>query len=104
METVEVVIRLKKERYDELQKNKHLPNRLGIEKAITDGTVLPKGHGRLIDADKFIDALFVYGQADDKFKLGELIKYTPSEIWKIEETLAETVIEADREVEQDESD
>ena len=53
METVEVVIRLRKERYDELQKNKHLPNRLDIEKAITDGTVLQKGHGRLIDADKY---------------------------------------------------
>lgn len=49
METVEVVIKLKKERYDELQKNKHLPNRLDIEKAITDGTVLPKGHGALKD-------------------------------------------------------
>lgn len=54
METVEVVIRLKKERYDELQKNKHLPNRLGIEKAITDGTVLPKGHGRLKDVDHYV--------------------------------------------------
>lgn len=51
METVEVVIRLRKERYDELQKNKHLPNRLEIEKAITDGTVLPKGHGDLKDAN-----------------------------------------------------
>lgn len=49
METVEVVIRLKKERYDELQKNKHLPNRLSIEKAITDGTLLPKGHDDLIE-------------------------------------------------------
>lgn len=54
METVEVVIRLKKERYDELQKNKHLPNRLDIEKAITDGTVLPKGHGKLIDGDRLV--------------------------------------------------
>lgn len=88
METVEVVIRLKKERYDELQKNKHLPNRLGIEKAITDGTVLPKGHGRLIDADAInihdvspAYGMEVYGVTQDD------IEYEP------------TVIEADREVE-----
>ena len=62
METVEIVIRLKKERYDELQKNKHLPNRLGIEKAITDGTVLPKGHGRLIDSNVLWDAFQDLGQ------------------------------------------
>lgn len=62
METVEVVIRLKKERYDELQKNKHLPNRLGIEKAITDGTVLPKGHGKLIDSNVLWDAFQDLGQ------------------------------------------
>jgi hypothetical protein len=71
-----------------------------LAEAIRNGTVLPKGHGRLIDADKFISALFVYGQADDKFKLGELIKYTPSEIWEIEKILAKTVIEADADKEE----
>lgn len=108
METVEVVIRLPKDIYDMFVKNaetiKANPLSFQTINAVLNGTVLPKGHGRLIDADKFIDALFRYGQADDKFKLGELIKYTPSEIWEIEKILAKTVIEADREVEQDESD
>lgn len=34
--------------YDELQEFKH-PD--FIDKAIRDGVILPKGHGRLIDAD-----------------------------------------------------
>lgn len=98
METVEVVIKIPKRSYESIISYKG--KCLGLcDNAVKVGTVLPKGHGRLIDADKFIDALFVYGQADDKFKLGELIKYTPSEIWEIEKILAKTVIEADREVE-----
>lgn len=98
METVEVVIRIPKFDYEQIKHgwNSNIQTKKGID-AIANGTVLPKGYGRLIDADKFIDALFTYGQADDKFKLGELIKYTPSKIWEITKILAETVVEPDRE-------
>lgn len=60
METVEVVIRIPKNIYEDLF-NKELQDwfiesevnfyGLKIGKAIQKGTVLPKGHGRLIDAD-----------------------------------------------------
>ena len=102
-ETVEVVIKIPKKCKEFLDNGGKVDwlDAIPIIDAIAKGTALPKGHGRLIDVDKFIDALFAYGQADDKFKLGELIKYTPSEIWEIEKILAKTVIEADREAEDD---
>ena len=63
METVEVVIRIPKNIYEDLF-NKELQDwfiesevnfyGLKIGKAIQNGTVLPKGHGRLVDADKII--------------------------------------------------
>ena len=99
---MKLVIEIDEETYKDIKKGKVYSSIRDVPQesvlAIANGIPLPKGHGKLIDADKFIDALFVYGQADDKFKLGELIKYTPSEIWEIEEMLAKTVIEADREV------
>ena len=57
METVEVVIRIPKDEYDYIQLyGLILPF---SAKQIINGTVLPKGHGRLIDADsmKRIDAI-----------------------------------------------
>ncbi len=53
METVEVVIRIPKEKYDVIMET----GNCGLshnERAIKHGTVLPKGHGRLIDGDKLI--------------------------------------------------
>ena len=55
-----------------------------ICKAVYDGTPLPKGHGRLIDADLFLKK---YAKYDVKF----MVKNTP------------TIIEADREVENDQN-
>ena len=52
METVEVVIRIPKEKYDVIMET----GNCGLshnERAIKHGTVLPKGHGRLIDADTY---------------------------------------------------
>lgn len=48
-------------------------------KMIANGTPLPKGHGRLIDADVFIDGF------EDYYELCELVNSTP------------TIIEADEE-------
>lgn len=38
---MKVIIDLPKSKYEELQNNKHHPNRLSIERAITKGIVLP---------------------------------------------------------------
>lgn len=47
--------------------------------AITDGTPLPKGHGRLIDADVLVDGM------EDDYEFCEAVNATP------------TIIEADKE-------
>lgn len=56
-------------------------------KAIRDGKVLPKGHGRLIDADAFIEFL--------KHKKYGMIDYSDCVIDDITED-APTIIEADK--------
>ena len=95
METVEVVIRIPKEVYEKIQQIDRIilgrQNGKTIEFAlwngVKNGTVLPKGHGRLIDADAInihdvspTYGMEVYGVTQDD------IEYEP------------TVIEADREV------
>lgn len=55
-----------------------------MAKTIRKGTPLPKGHGRLIDADKVTEAYFLV--------IGDFIKVLDS---------VPTIIEADKEVEND---
>lgn len=91
METVEVVIRIPKKLLDETMAiwnsmfGSTMLNETDI--AIVSGTILPQGHGRLIDADAInihdvspTYGMEVYGVTQDD------IEYEP------------TVIEADREV------
>ena len=56
METVEVVIRIPKKQIERLQRIANgtwgLMNLDSTEIAILNSTVLPKGHGRLVDAEK----------------------------------------------------
>ena len=56
--------------------------------ATANGTVLSKGHGRLIDADE----LYLSIQTDEQQRLGEHLRYVYDEIQS-----AYTVIEADKE-------
>ena len=92
METVEVVIRIPKEVYEKIQQIDRIilgrQNGKTIEFAlwngVKNGTVLPKGHGRLIDAD----ALEYKLSANER---DLYVKYTL-------EDDAPTVIEADKEV------
>ena len=55
METVEVVVKIPKDSFDFWQKVKQTKEvRIGYwETAISNGILLPKNHGRLIDADAF---------------------------------------------------
>ncbi|MCR5475493.1 MAG: hypothetical protein K6F28_09880 [Lachnospiraceae bacterium] len=68
METVEVVIRIPKDDIETIENLKRQGFASRHEIAILNGTVLPKGHGRLIDVDKLRcdaryrreDGVFVY--------------------------------------------
>lgn len=87
MDEIEVVIRIPEEWIEQFKAFKH-PSTL--ETIILQGTVLPKGHGRLIDADAInihdvspAYGMEIYGVTQDD------IEYEP------------TIIEADREAEDD---
>ena len=56
--------------------------------AIKNGTPLPKGHGRLIDADE----LYLDIQTDEEMRLGEHLKWVKERF-----NDAPTIIEADKE-------
>ena len=55
METVEVVIRLPKEQYNNILNKGQVIALSGYEKMIGKGTVLPKGHDALLDARQLMD-------------------------------------------------
>ena len=90
METFEIVIRIPKRTYDRVSERGIIvfgDDAYYIGHAIKNGTVLPQGHGRLIDADAInihdvspAYGMEVYGVTQDD------IEYEP------------TVIEADKEV------
>jgi hypothetical protein len=54
MTDIELVIKIPEEMWERI-KDGYVP--LGISKYLKKGTPLPKGHGRLIDADALIDTL-----------------------------------------------
>ena len=91
METVEVVIRIPKQDFDFIKDefaDGDMPDEKDLKEttyyAIANGTVLPKGHGRLIDADgiQFENADFdTYGDYSRAFDTIDQ---------------ADTIIEADR--------
>lgn len=60
-----------------------------LANAIVNGTPLPKGHGRLIDADE----LFLDIQTDEQMRLGEHLAWVKERI-----DSAPTIIEAESEV------
>ena len=58
MADVELVIKIPEEVYEHILKAKSVPDVLGIDmvntiNAVKNGTPLPKGHGRLIDAREY---------------------------------------------------
>jgi hypothetical protein len=85
MADIELVIKIPEEMRERI-KDGYVP--LGISKYLKNGTPLPKGHGRLIDADALIDSL----DASDRDIYCEAV---------IKED-APTVIEADKESEKKE--
>lgn len=67
---MKLIIDVPEERYTDIQRiasvqlNKRTPT---VEQIIANGTPLPKGHGRLIDADVLVDGL------EDDYELCELV-------------------------------
>lgn len=84
METVEVVIRIPKEVYDETLENGFLQPIYGgvVAKCIEQGTVLPKGHGRIGDLDRLYNVFVINVASAKTFK--DLFDNAP------------TIIEADK--------
>lgn len=82
METVEVVIKISKNRYetlvelnDRIKKRESIYKLDGYEKAIANGVLLPEGHGRLVDThdlDLCIMARMININATDSIPLKDL--------------------------------
>ena len=70
METVEVLVRMPKSEYEELQDNYVWWGRHG--EYIKKGTVLPKGHGKIIDSKQFFIALNKYLEERKSFSYADL--------------------------------
>lgn len=103
MKEIELVIKIDEERYSYVknQVEKGIDNPLKV--IIANGTPLPKGHGRLIDADLIAKQ---YG-LDDATKYGNKnakqqdFSYSTMMMYEIADMIdnAETIIEADKESE-----
>ncbi len=123
METVEVVIRIPKKEYDYMMAN---PTRYNVcddetllYNHIKEGTVLPKGHGKIIDSKQFFIALNKYLEERQSFSYADLETVinccTPpivkentygnrleTKILGLSVDTASTIIEADKEIENNE--
>ena len=55
----------------------------GIEEGYCVFGIKPTGKDKLFAPDEVVTALVVHGQSDMQFKLGETIKYSPSDVGKI---------------------
>ena len=96
MADIELVIKIPEEMHEQI-KDGYVP--LGISKYLKNGTPLPKGHGRLIDADVFEKRLmnarsYYIGEKVDDFDL-QFAAGLKSAAERLVD--APTIIEADKE-------
>lgn len=85
---MQIVIDIPQEIYDDYMscdKNEIMENGALIDKAIINGTPLPKGHGRLIDADSLN---FWMTEVDKNYQTVKVVSK-----WQVDNAL--TVLEAD---------
>ena len=99
---MEIVIKIPDKKYEALKmlESATIGLHLGVvEKAIINGTPLPKGHGALKDADTIWESLKEHKYSDD-FCMEHNIDYSINlEMTGIVIEDAPTIIEADKEVE-----
>lgn len=81
MSDIELVIKIPEETYNAICNENILPS--NVINVIKNGTMLPKGRGRLIDADAYIDKTAECNWLDD-IPVDEFNRITP------------TIIEADK--------
>lgn len=96
MEEIEVVIKIDKDIYKARQHWVANPKRMvdEVDIAIANGTPLPKGHGKLIDAEKFNDAIY------ERFEGIQFYEGTGYDVYSdLKESIenSPTIIEADKE-------
>ena len=97
MEQIELLIKMPKQELEFIRefgiKDVH-----DIEEIIYNGTLLPNGHGRLIDADKFDERMYQKAFIDDsdmqKWDSGCWIRYKMYE--RVRDSMP-TIVEADKE-------
>lgn len=94
-DTVEVLVRIPKKEFEELQSNYVWWGKHG--EYIKKGTVLPKGHGRLVDADAITKHVEI-------FKQSFVINYDKLTGKSSIACTVPSVIEADKEEEHDSKD
>ena len=84
---MQVVIEIPEEKYMHIKEEQWLPNRLLIEKAIANGTPLPKGHGDLIDRSQALrtdcfgdghDGLRAFHEYADYAKMRKYLESLPT--------------------------
>lgn len=103
MEQIELVLRLPKKVYDTVMKKERMliEDDIEIYEAIDNGTPLPKGHGRLIDADKLIkdNGLNKATKYGNETKEQLQLSYGTMMMYEIFDLIddAEVVVEADKE-------
>lgn len=96
---MQIVIDISEQQYSEIRKIadvQHYRNDLTPEQLIAHGTFLPKGHGRLIDADKFEFRMY-----HEAFEIDSDLQKWDSGCWirykMFEQNIhkAETIVEAE---------
>lgn len=91
-DTVKVVVEIPKETYLEIRSGFITRNAIEAAEAIKNGTPLPKGHGRLIDADEIIEqANNMADELDNDYTIADIEK-----VGTLLESVS-TIIEADKE-------
>ena len=69
MADIELVIKIPSEIYEDIKKHGlcgYCSDREIVSEAIANGTLLPKGHGRLIDADAYKEKIFRVFPCNDR--------------------------------------
>jgi len=87
MADIELIVKIPEEKYKWVKENNPKADKNSFIGIIVHGTPLPKGHGRLIDADRFINDFACCGYIEDMD-----VDYF--------RTVVPTVIEADKESEE----
>ena len=92
-----LVIEIPDEVYNFIKNRGHIPHHVNIAPEIEKGIVLPKGHGRLIDADDLIqdiiddNQLCIFNSESERIIHDEMVNFAIDRL-----TYCPTIVEADK--------